>query len=173
MPALNGSTAKLRELRETHVRKTQARLTQKMRARRKTAKGAALADSNIGKARKAPVKRTSSVLCEEQEGSPEQPSKAEHEPQALTDQKDNAAAAAGRGLKQVSQGLPTPAVKPPAHSSMPEQSAHAQTLGPQDRAAKSEAKCASAPQPAAAQPLLSSAAVLPALLGDRLAAHLR
>ena len=173
MPALNGSTAKLRELKEKHVRKTQARLTQKMRARRKTAKGAALADGNIGKARKAPAKRTASVLCEEQEESPEQPSKAETEHQALTDQKEHAAAAAGRGLKQVSQGLPTPAVKPPAHSSMPQKSAHAHALGSQDRAANSEAASASAQQPAAAQPQQSSAAIQPSFLVDRLAAHPR
>ena len=119
------------------------------------------------------MKRTSSVLSKEQEGSPEQPSKAEHEHQALTDQTEHAAAAAGRGLKQVSQGLPTPAVKPSTHSSMPQQSAHAHTHGPRDRAAKSEAACASAPQPAAVQPQQSSTAVLPPLLGDRLAAHLR
>ena len=173
MPALNGSTAKLRELREKHVRKTQARLTQKMRARRKTAKGAALADSSIGKARKAPPKRTASVLCEEQEESPAQPSKAETEHRALPDQKEHGAAAAGRGLKQVSQGLPTPAVKPPAHTSMPQKSARAHALSPLEQAATSEAASASAQQSAAIQPQQSSAAMQPPLLGDRLAGHLR
>ena len=173
MPALNGSTAKLRELREKHVRTTQARLTQNMRARRKTAKGAALADSSIGKARKAPLKRAASVLCEEQEESPAQPSKAEAEHRALPDLKEHGAAAAGRGLEQVSQGLPTPAVKPPAHASMPQKSARAHALSPQEQAATSEAASASAQQSAAVPPQQSSAAMQSPLLGDRLAGHLR
>ena len=169
MPALNGSTAKLQELREKHFRKRQARLTQKMRARRMTAKGAALADSAKGRARKLPAKRTASVLCEKQEEGPDQPCKAEGEHQAATDQEGHAAAAASMGLQTVSQSLPKPAVKPLAH-------AHALGLQhalPQERAATSEAASASAQQSAAAPPQQSSAAMQPPLLEDRIAAHLK
>ena len=141
-----------------------------------SAKGAALAESTNGKVRKAPAKRTASVLCEKQEESPEQPSKAKVKHQIAKNQGGHAAAAVGKGLQTVSQGLPAPAVKPLVHTSMPKESAHANAFGlqdapPQERAATSEPASASAQQPAAPAPQQNSAAMDPPLLGDRLAAR--